>query len=261
MMLLAAALCALTIGCTFNLEEETRTLEWRGDLAGVHKVIVDDAALESQNVRVSGTDQDSVAFACIVQRLVTKGDKSPDDLAVRAIVDAGHLSLGVDAFGENWVTSRIDKADLSLARTMDVELTSVSGDIRVDGMQSLVQAENTSGDLSVESGKGCDLRTVSGDVGLSVMVDTTQADSAAAAPPPVEYALESTSGDVTVEIPEGVRAQLDLETTSGTMRVAGHEKDGRHYNDTLAGRTFGAAIAIQCVTTSGDITIKTITAQ
>jgi hypothetical protein len=261
MILLAAALCALTSSCTFNLAEETRTLEWRGGLAGVHKVIVADAALESQDLRVAGTDLDSAAFSCTVQRLKTEGDETPDDLAVRANIDAGHLSFGIEASGENWVTSRIVKASLALARTTDVELSAVSGDIRVDGMQALVQADNTSGDISVESGKGCDLHTVSGDVGASVLVDTTQADSAAATPPAVRYALESTSGDVTVELPEGVRALLDLETTSGTMRVAGHEKDGRHYSDTLVGRTFGALIAIECLTTSGDITIETIAAQ
>ncbi len=90
----------------------------------------------------------------------------------------------------------------------DLQATSVSGGIALDGCAGTLDAETTSGSMSVLGGRftKADVTTLSGGIELS-----TDLDGAG------EYKVESFSGPVRVEVPEDEGARFAIDTFSGSI--------------------------------------------
>lgn len=90
----------------------------------------------------------------------------------------------------------------------DLQATSVSGGIELDECAGTLDAETTSGSMSVSGGRftKADVTTLSGGIELS-----TDLDGAG------EYNVESFSGPVRVEVPEDEGARFAIDTFSGSI--------------------------------------------
>ena len=151
-------------------------------------------------------------------------------------------------------------------------LQSMSGDMRFVGAARTLDVSSTSGDVNVEMNAGaceqCKVRSVSGDVECSgamrqVSASTTSGDVTlntqsesigfSSVSGDIELMLEgnlrgieghTTSGDVRVRLPQGVReADVNVHTTSGDVRLG-------------VDRVSGAPLRIAMNTVSGDVTIR-----
>lgn len=84
----------------------------------------------------------------------------------------------------------------------------VSGDLRLEEMEGQLQASTTSGDLQIRALSSSSLKvsTVSGDLSLSLV--------------PVsggKYELHSTSGDISLRVPENAQFEIKVATISGSF--------------------------------------------
>jgi hypothetical protein len=71
--------------------------------------------------------------------------------------------------------------------------------------------------------------------------------------------IQTSGGDVLVRVPSGYAADLDLQTSSGTITVQGIERSQTVWSRPLNGGD--ANRPIRCVSGSGDITIIEVAAQ
>jgi DUF4097 and DUF4098 domain-containing protein YvlB len=82
-----------------------------------------------------------------------------------------------------------------------------SGDVRAGSIERSLEVSAASGDVRADSvGGGIEVRTASGDINIGHWTGT-------------DLAAKTVSGDVAVTVPPGTRAQLDLRTLSGTVRM------------------------------------------
>jgi hypothetical protein len=117
--------------------------------------------------------------------------------------------------------------------TGSLDLTTTSGDVSINGATGSLKVRSTSGDLSTDelASTRVDINSTSGNVDLKF---TTAPD---------DLIVESTSGDVTVKVPNDAQAyRVSVQTTSGEQRVTVDQSQ-------RAGR------AISVHATSGDVTI------
>ena len=177
-------------------------------------------------------------------------------------------------------THRLDRAELHTT-SGDAEawlsadravFQSMSGDMRFVGAARTLDISSTSGDVTVEMNAGsceqCKVRSVSGDVECSgavrqVSASTTSGDvelntqsesvGFSSVSGDIELMLEgdlraieghTTSGDVNVRLPQGVReADVNIHTTSGDVRLG-------------VDNVPGAPLRIAMHTVSGDVNIR-----
>lgn len=153
----------------------------------------------------------------------------------------------------------------------DCRLSSASGDMSVESMRGNLRGDSASGEFAVQRAVGTvSLSTASGDAvvgelhgdlkfqtasgGLSVdrlhgKLTCQSASGGVTVATAVEggVSMQTASGELTVGIPQGTAAQLDLHTRSGTvtntLRPADGPADGEH------------TLAVYARTASGDITI------
>lgn len=175
-----------------------------------------------------------------VERRKPQIDDSPAALEIRAVKRSGSFFVG----------SLRTKSHLRvvLPPTCRLEVTSSSGDVRVDGGETLVtpvRITTSSGDVSVRGGvRSLEVRTVSGDI------KTTGKDLD-------QLRLRSTSGDVTVRAP--LRTML-ADTTSGDLRLEDLIGDLSAHTTTgdirAEWENLPAGGSIRADTTSGDVRLR-----
>lgn len=140
-------------------------------------------------------------------------------------VDVRGASLDVDAdapLGD--VSVATASGDVRLGSVAVLRAKAASGDIHVDSAGDLragiasgdVRAGSVSGDLEVSAASGniradaiggrVDAKTASGDIRIGRWTGT-------------DFTAKTVSGDVSVTVPAGTRAQLDLKTLSGSVRM------------------------------------------
>jgi hypothetical protein len=99
--------------------------------------------------------------------------------------------------------------EVRVPKGMRVTANSVSGDVRVSGMEGVVRAGSVSGDVRMEQLKATSVRasSVSGDV--DVIIDNLTGDGM--------LNFSSVSGNVTVELPKGLDADVSMRSVSGSL--------------------------------------------
>lgn len=174
----------------------------------------------------------------------------------------------------DWAELHTTSGDMEAWLSADrAVLESMSGDMRYVGAARMLDVGSTSGDVTVELNEGrcehCKVRSVSGDVECAGTIQkatasTTSGDvelcarseavSFSSVSGDIRLTLEgddlrqidghTTSGDVTIRLPQGVRAaDVSTHTTSGDVRLG-------------VDRVSGTAVRIGVNTVSGDINIR-----
>jgi DUF4097 and DUF4098 domain-containing protein YvlB len=140
----------------------------------------------------------------------TSGDLSAR--GVKGEVEARSVSGDVEVEDAGPVTFESVSGDVTGRRLAGpVRSKSVSGDIELDGVTGDVDAETTSGDVILASARTKFVRaeSVSGEITYNGTID-----------PSGRYEFHSHSGDIDLTLPEGVGAQLGVETFSGEIDTA-----------------------------------------
>ncbi|HKM35729.1 MAG TPA: DUF4097 family beta strand repeat-containing protein [Lachnospiraceae bacterium] len=128
----------------------------------------------------------------------------------------------------------------------DSRISSVSGEIVLDGMEGSFDLSTTSGDIIVRNGKGYGrVNTVSGDVNISLS-ELTQ-----------DLSANTTSGEVNFRLPENASFDFEYNTTSGDCRtffddVLSYNKKRDHAKGTYGN---SASQQVSVSTVSGDLSI------
>jgi DUF4097 and DUF4098 domain-containing protein YvlB len=111
----------------------------------------------------------------------------------------------------------------------DVEVETLSGDVTIEGASGAVNVHTVSGDISLTGGRGTvEMETVSGDIELrdvvssQVRTNSTSGDLtfAGAIVNAGRYQFETHSGELRLELPANVGAELSLSTFSGEIDSA-----------------------------------------
>jgi DUF4097 and DUF4098 domain-containing protein YvlB len=111
----------------------------------------------------------------------------------------------------------------------DIEVETLSGDVTIDGARGAVNVHTVSGSISLTGGRGdVEIETVSGDMELhdvvskQVRTNSTSGDLtfAGAILSDGRYQFETHSGELRLELPANVGAQLSLSTFSGEIDSA-----------------------------------------
>jgi len=157
--------------------------------------------------------------------------KTPPGVKVHGQLGSGDLHLDGVADTDLQLTS----GDLTVTNaTGPVQVRATSGDIHVNDAKSSVKIQSTSGDIkALNAGGPVDVRLTSGDVQVSLAA-------------PNSVTAHTTSGDVTVNVPQDGKYRLTTSHGSGDVTVRGLENDASAKNviDVRAG--------------SGDVTVASV---
>jgi len=261
-------LCAITViaffaGCTFNVKEESKEITLTSSSAGLTQISIKENLLEEDDIDIQGIEEKSIIVTAVARMLVLSDNDDDLDNLQLSIGSGGEIGYAYP--GDGWSRITIDEMSVSMDKTLNCDLKSVSGDITIADMVGVCKIETISGDCIVETIKGCDIKTTSGDIDVSVgydsLIDTTDLfietvsgdvginlDPYVPAFTNVVYyiSVETTSGDVIITVPKGFTADLGYNTNSGNKSISSAFID---YD--------GAKHSIICSTTSGDLTIHT----
>jgi hypothetical protein len=225
LLVAACALGLVLIGAGlaawYFASRETRTTSYDvlGDLSGVKLDLgSSDVELDGGASSVEVRRVDHFAF----------GHPRKEERAV----NAGKLTI-VSRCPDQVVGSCKTSYRLSVPDNVPIQVTTTSGDVRLNGVRASVQVATGSGTISATSFCGFSLRAVSDSGGVSA-VSECSAD---------RLELRSRSGSVLAAVPTG-RYVIDAQTDSGTRRVRGlTESDD-------------APFSVQALSTTGDVTVE-----
>lgn len=213
----------------------------------------------------------TVAPGARLQLATTHGDIvvgtwDRNDVRVRATLPPG-MRLAVDNRGSHVgirATGRgAQQGDftLTIPASMEVALTSVQGDIRVEGSRARVEAETVNGDVKVTGGSGfVSARSVEGDVvvsGASGRVEAASVNSdVAVLDCAADISAETVNGEVSVR---GARSRSVEATTvngdityGGTVEAAGRYRFATHSGDVIMAIPDRAGATVQVSTYQGE---------
>ena len=158
--------------------------------------------------------------------------------------ERGYHSHGHD----NWNDASMD-LDLRVPANLEVAASSVSGDVRIEGAQGRVRASSVSGDIRLSRLRASSVsaNSVSGDVEASIDALTGSGD----------LTFKTVSGDVTLELPRDVDADLSMSSVSGELNsdfqmTLNGRMDRRH----LEARIGRGGRDLDVSTVSGDVRLK-----
>ena len=148
----------------------------------------------------------------------------------------------------NWGDASMN-LEIKLPSNVEIDAKSVSGNVDIVGAQGEVHAEAVSGDLRLErlSATSVDARSVSGEITASI--ESLSGSGA--------LSFRSVSGDVKLELPRGLDADLSMSSVSGQL--------DSEFQLTLGGRTSRRRIEarigrggreLAVATVSGDVRLR-----
>ncbi len=178
----------------------------------------------SGDVSVKGYDGDAVTVSGF------KEGRDRDKLEVEDLSDGNHVDISV-RYPKNCNCDASIRFEVRVPRNLNLNydaISSVSGDVEIDGAKGLVnvkavsgdvkiinaqgtiRADSVSGDVHVERASGSvNAKSVSGDVKVNLQnVDSDEA---------MEFT--TVSGDVSVSMPSNLGADVDLKTLSGDIKT------------------------------------------
>lgn len=120
----------------------------------------------------------------------------------------GYHSHGNDEDGNRWNRAHMD-LEVRLPTNLEVSANSVSGNVSISGAQGDVRAASVSGDVRLERLRATSVRatTVSGEVTASI--ESLSGSG--------ELTFKSVSGNVELELPRGLDADLSMSSVSGQL--------------------------------------------
>lgn len=181
------------------------------------------------------------------------------------------------------VSSTSGDINLLKAEAKTVDISSVSGDIEAEAITAEINISTTSGDIDISACTGnCEADTVSGDIDINsvsgnVDFSTTSGDvsvgeclgggrtSTVSGDVELHFvklyenlSVSTTSGIISIYIPQNATVQFDAQTTSGDINtffddVLSFNKKGNHASGTYGD---GEAVLMEVDSTSGDVHIR-----
>jgi DUF4097 and DUF4098 domain-containing protein YvlB len=178
----------------------------------------------SGDVIVKGYDGDAVTVTGY------KEGRDRDKLEVEDLSDGNHVDINVH-YPKNCNCDASIRFEVKVPRNLNLNydaISSVSGDVEIDGArgtlhvkavsgdvkiinaQGTIHADSVSGDVHVERASGSvSAKSISGDVKVNLQnVDSDEA---------MEFT--TVSGDVNVSMPSNLGAEVDLKTLSGDLKT------------------------------------------
>ena len=178
-----------------------------------------------------------------LEATTTSGDFDLSDVgAVRLRANSGDVTID-GARGP--VSVRVGSGDIRIKNAADsLTLSASSGDIHVDDAPRGLDAQTTSGDIvAPQVAARARISTTSGDVTLGLRAPLRSA------------AIETSNGDVKIDLPRGLGCSLDLRTTSGTLDVGVPMSLRGADRHAVAGSIAGGGAPLTVRTSSGDVTV------
>lgn len=137
-----------------------------------------------------------------------------------------------------------------------------SGDIRIKGATDSLTLAASSGDIHVDDApRGLDAQTTSGDivapqVAARARISTTSGDVQVGLRAPLRSAeIETSNGDVKIDVAHGLGCALDLRTTDGTLDVGVPMTLRAAERHAMSGSIAGGGAPLTVRTSSGDVTV------
>ena len=151
---------------------------------------------------------------------------------------------------DDWNDLSIDM-EVKIPRGMLVDAHSVSGNVHVAGAEDRVRAGSVSGDVQLQATRVSSLKasSVSGDVDVRIESLTGTGD----------LAFTSVSGDVTVELPKDVDADVSMRSVSGSLDSEFPlTLNGRMNRRNLEARIGKGGRELEVHTVSGDVRLRMV---
>jgi DUF4097 and DUF4098 domain-containing protein YvlB len=202
------------------------------------------------DVVVTGTDRNEIRVRARTERgairFTSNGSNATLEPASRQSCEDAHFEVsvprGVHVMANTWsgslsvrgvhgeIEGHAQSGDIDVRDAGDrTELETLSGDVKVQGVRGDASVHTLSGDVSVEGARGnVEIETVSGDIELhdvvarQVRTNSTSGDLsfAGAIVNGGRYEFTTHSGELRLQLPSDVGAQLSLSTFSGEIDSA-----------------------------------------
>ncbi len=145
----------------------------------------------------------------------------------------------------------------------DANLSSTSGDISAEDMVGSIQISNTSGDVSLKEIQGnIEATTVSGEMmidqkegGLHLESSSGDVEVKTKIFPQYKYYVETSSGYIRLLLPQDSNAEVELETSSGSLDCKLPLTVSSVSRNLLKGKLGEGGPQINLITASGDISL------
>jgi DUF4097 and DUF4098 domain-containing protein YvlB len=229
-------------GCVFNANRISVQKTGEVPSTGLNGIVAD-LSDYSGNVTVTGTAEKRVKATVAVSDIATTatGESNLDQMTVDVTTHDSVGTVGISFAGtmDQWELIRVEDISVSCDKALDVTAKAVSGNIEASGIEGFMDLETVSGNVNAEAVSNCSLTVTSGNIELTLDPDTAIFTRAV---------CKTTSGNITVTVPDNFRADLDLTVTSGNINTPGSSKTRLNGGN--------PAVHIICTTTSGNITIS-----
>jgi DUF4097 and DUF4098 domain-containing protein YvlB len=140
--------------------------------------------------------------------------------------------------------------EVAIPSNLQVSASSVSGDVSITGASGDVRANSVSGDLKLDRLRASSVvaNSVSGDVEVSIQEFTGKGD----------LVFHTVSGDVTLDLPRQLDADLSMTTVSGGINsdYALTLGNGRVNRRNIEARIGGGGRRLDLTTVSGDVKLR-----
>lgn len=213
------------------------------------------------SVQVEAWDRDEVRVEAV--KKVKSGSRSKaEDVMKRVEIEVeqrgSHLEIDTklprngDSGFLDWLVGNDVNANVTyqirVPRSTDVEVDTVNGKVRIEGVAGRVEANTTNGGIEMADLRGSvHAGTTNGGIDVEL---TEVADGR-------DMRLSTTNGGISLRLPQDVRASVDADTTNGGIDIEGLRADvrsrGRRHVDADLN---GGGPEIRLTTTNGGIRIS-----
>lgn len=177
-------------------------------LAGGGPLHVD--ARPNGGVQVTGWEQATVEGSARIQ-VQADTEAEASEIAGRIVIEAAGGTVKADGprteGGRSWSVSFV----LSAPQHTDLEIEAVNGPVKIAGLTGQIRANTTNGPMSLaELGGDVRVRTTNGPVTIALAGSSWDGEGLDA---------ETKNGPLSLAVPEGYSAQLEVRTVNGPFRL------------------------------------------
>jgi hypothetical protein len=202
-------------------------------------------------VQVTGWDQAAITGSARIQAQADT-EAEAREVAAGVAIDTGGGALkatGPDkSDGRSWSVSFV----LSAPRRLDLEIDAVNGPVAIAGISGQIRATTTNGPMSLKDiGGDVRVRTTNGPLKVALSGSAWDGEGLDA---------ETRNGPVSIAVPDGYSAQLEVRTVNGPLRlgipvtIQGDLPGGRVRSIDAPIGSGGARI--RAVTTNGPVSVE-----
>lgn len=256
---LRLALAAMLLAPSALAAQHQPDFEWAKPLASGSRVRIQNvngninvSPSTSGKVEVTGTKHGNGRNA---DQLTAQVNETPDGIVVCVLWKDADTSCDEHGYHDRhdrgqWNDASMD-LDVRVPTNVEVSAASVSGDVRITGAHGNIRANSVSGDVHLEQLRASSVsaHSVSGDVDAAI--DGLTGDG--------NLSFTTVSGDVTLELPRDLNADLSMRSVSGELNSDFQMTlNGRMDRRSLQARIGQGGRSLEVTTVSGDVRLKMV---